>query len=757
VQIYAPDLAADANIYDPCGTNGFLKLYQTYYWRVDENTPPSLYKGEVWSFKTSPYFVVEDFNSYENNSALRSVWKDGSTNGTSAEVSVETAIVRDGNSMRYWYKNNLPPYYSEAYVDIADLGIDDPDWLGIGAEALVLRFYGAPNNPIGEQMYVRLTDGDSPAKTATVMYGNMNDVRLKQWNKWSIALTEFTGVNLANVARITIGFGDGSPGNAGTVYFEDILLDAKALPEVTGEVDVSTVYQELEGFGAAGAYEQNFVVEMNPLYIDNFYDTVFEELGLDIYRLRNTYNQGSSGDTYINDSAQIVAAAKERNPSLKILISSWSPSANLKSNGQLYGGGNATLAKDANDPNNSAPYYYVYKKYAEWWADSLDEWSSYDVVADYVSMQNEPDYDASWDSCRFNSTTENSSVAGYKQAFEAFCQELYSQMGTNMPKLLPPETAGLNNLNTYINNLIDKSHVYGYAHHLYNGGGSYSYPDGYISSMTYYRNNYGDRPLMMTEFSKGGDGDVTTFNEAMNLAHLMHNALVFEGVSAYIYWELFWEAPKGLVSFNGFGGSYTINPIYYAFKHYSAFTDPGWHRVEAWTDLGSQGDLRISAFINPDNSQLTIVIINISGSSVSLTLTLNGFLPGSSEVYQSTSALYWSDISPFDPSMSLPAYSITTIHMTSITSPVLPNCDAVQDAGYGLTSDIDGDCYVNYKDLEIIAGHWLNTDCDSLNNYCDGADFAPTDGIVNLFDFSDFAVQWLGCNDPEDPSCTPNW
>jgi hypothetical protein len=233
--------------------------------------------------------------------------------------------------------------------------------------------------------------------------------------------------------------------------------------------------------------------------------------------------------------------------------------------------------------------------------------------------------------------------------------------------------------------------------------------------------------------------------------------LVFEGVSAYIYWELFWEAPKGLVSFNGFGGSYTINPIYYAFKHYSAFTDPGWHRVEAWTDLGSQGDLRISAFINPDNSQLTIVIINISGSSVSLTLTLNGFLPGSSEVYQSTSALYWSDISPFDPSMSLPAYSITTIHMTSITSPVLPNCDAVQDAGYGLTSDIDGDCYVNYKDLEIIAGHWLNTDCDSLNNYCDGADFAPTDGIVNLFDFSDFAVQWLGCNDPEDPSCTPNW
>jgi hypothetical protein len=215
-------LDQSATTYDPPGV---LDLNMTYYWRIDEvNGAPdyTIFKGEVWSFKTSLYFVLDNFNSYANDAALRSVWKDGSTNGTSAEVSVETAIVRSVQSMKYQYKNNLSPYYSETYADIADLGMDDPDWFGIGFKTLVLNFYGEPNNPIGEQMYVKLTDGDSSPKTATVFYGDMNDVKLLKWSNWSIPLTAFADVNLANVARITIGFGDVSPGSTGTVYIDDV-------------------------------------------------------------------------------------------------------------------------------------------------------------------------------------------------------------------------------------------------------------------------------------------------------------------------------------------------------------------------------------------------------------------------------------------------------------------------------------------------------------------------------------------------------
>jgi hypothetical protein len=91
----------------------------------------------------------------------------------------------------------------------------------------------------------------------------------------------------------------------------------------------------------------------------------------------------------------------------------------------------------------------------------------------------------------------------------------------------------------------------------------------------------------------------------------------------------------------------------------------------------------------------------------------------------------------------------------SATPSLYATCAEVQSAGYGLESDLTGDCYVNYRDLKIMVDHWLSTDCAPDN--CGGADFAPTDGVVDLYDFSDFAVQWLLCNNPEDADCVPNW
>jgi len=88
-------------------------------------------------------------------------------------------------------------------------------------------------------------------------------------------------------------------------------------------------------------------------------------------------------------------------------------------------------------------------------------------------------------------------------------------------------------------------------------------------------------------------------------------------------------------------------------------------------------------------------------------------------------------------------------------TPDYQNCADVQAGGDGLLSDLDGDCYVNYWDLETIAYYWLNTDCDEFDD-CEGGDFEP-DGDVDFVDFSTFAPQWLQCNDPCDPDCIHNW
>jgi hypothetical protein len=88
--------------------------------------------------------------------------------------------------------------------------------------------------------------------------------------------------------------------------------------------------------------------------------------------------------------------------------------------------------------------------------------------------------------------------------------------------------------------------------------------------------------------------------------------------------------------------------------------------------------------------------------------------------------------------------------------PAYQTCEDVQAGGDRLASDLTGDCYVDFQDVEVIADYWLNTDCSTPYN-CGGADFEPSDGTVDFLDFSDFAVQWLQCNDPEGIGCTPNW
>jgi hypothetical protein len=89
-------------------------------------------------------------------------------------------------------------------------------------------------------------------------------------------------------------------------------------------------------------------------------------------------------------------------------------------------------------------------------------------------------------------------------------------------------------------------------------------------------------------------------------------------------------------------------------------------------------------------------------------------------------------------------------------TPAYQTCEDVLAGGDGLAADLDGNCYVNYWDLKIMVDNWLRADCTGPDN-CEGADFEPTDGTVDFYDYSDFANQWLLCNDPEDSSCTPNW
>jgi len=252
----------EANSYD----QGALLLGKQYYWRIDavNETAGTLLKGKVWNFTAAEYILVDSFDGYPlADPDLFAVWKDWIVNATGAEIVLNTVAedAEDGNSLEYDYDSSSDPYYSEAYADMTDLGIDS-NWTLGGVEALRLAFKGTYGNGI-EPMYVLLTDGS--ARTGKVLYDGDPNVLRKDWtgfHDWNIRLTDFVddnSVDLGDVQRLTIGFGDKTAGGEGTVYFDNIRLHPpRCIPTLAPSMGY---FRYIDRYSAEGSFIPDCTVD----------------------------------------------------------------------------------------------------------------------------------------------------------------------------------------------------------------------------------------------------------------------------------------------------------------------------------------------------------------------------------------------------------------------------------------------------------------------------------------------------------------
>ncbi len=162
----SPEYKGPKALGDESYNPGKLLLETTYYWRIDEvNTvnPDSPWKGNVWSFTTGNFFVVDDFEGYDaGDNQIWYAWHDGlgygvpgtppyfAGNGTGAAVGDETTasfteetIVHGGNqAMPVAYDNNKQGFakYSEAELMLTAAH----DWTDGGVTELSVWFRGRP-------------------------------------------------------------------------------------------------------------------------------------------------------------------------------------------------------------------------------------------------------------------------------------------------------------------------------------------------------------------------------------------------------------------------------------------------------------------------------------------------------------------------------------------------------------------------------------------------------------------------------------
>jgi len=231
--------------YDP----GKLAWDTTYYWRIDEVNsvdPNSPWIGNVWSFATGDFFVVDDFESYDiGNNEIWWAWKDGLGyaahdnepaylgNGTGSAVGDETTasyteetIVHGGRqSMPLSYDNNKQGY---AYYSEVEKTLSYPrDWTEEGVGVLTIWFRGQSDNG-AEPLYVAIANiGGAPV---IVAHEDPVAAQVDVWTKWEISLQAFAdqGIILTDVDKIAIGLGTQgnlmTPGGAGKMYFDDIRI-----------------------------------------------------------------------------------------------------------------------------------------------------------------------------------------------------------------------------------------------------------------------------------------------------------------------------------------------------------------------------------------------------------------------------------------------------------------------------------------------------------------------------------------------------
>ncbi len=255
----------DPNVFANSSLVPAPELATTYYWRIDEVnlTGGTVIDGDIWSFTTAEYTIVDEFDSYLNQAEMWAVWNDYWVNGTQVVVSPEkdANFTEDGNSLRYLYENHLSPYYAEAYATMTDLGISG-DWTTGGVEALRLAFMGDYDNAI-EDMYVALLDGSG--RTGKVLYdGDPNNLK-REWlgfQEWNVELQEFVddnSVDLTDVERIIIGLGDKSAGGSGYVWFDNIRLHApRCVPEFAPSMGS---FRYLDHYAGAGSFEPDCSVD----------------------------------------------------------------------------------------------------------------------------------------------------------------------------------------------------------------------------------------------------------------------------------------------------------------------------------------------------------------------------------------------------------------------------------------------------------------------------------------------------------------
>jgi O-glycosyl hydrolase len=461
-------------------------------------------------------------------------------------------------------------------------------------------------------------------------------------------------------------------------------------------VDPSATAQKVTGFGAASVYYQSWIKNLPAADQEALFDTAFTGLNISLLRVGNWFQDEDVSK--LQDDIDIVKAAKTRlGDHMKIQMSSWSAPASLKPSNSLNGqDGHSKSDKTLKKANGDAYGAYAYTDFANWWKKSLEAYKAAGISPDYVSIQNEPDMEATYEETLFE-PTETNEIAGYKEALNAVYDAVKGQT-----KLLGPEPLGIgySNFEKYAKEL-DGSKLDGYAYHLYhagdgndNSGNNYLDPENFRKPMKAIADVYGkgDKPIIMTEFCPMLDEPRE--KDMLGLAQIMQIGFTDGRLSGYIAWQLFWGYHAQMIGvcpgagwdLDGSGKyvcddtGFKIFPEYHAMRHFSKFVNPGSSVIATTAD---DANLKTVSFLSANGDSVSTVLINTGSTAIQLDNPAIANYNVVTAVQSKENGLKSKNVTVANCTV-LPARSITTlVYKKGAAAPAVATCkDETSDSSY---------------------------------------------------------------------------
>jgi glucuronoarabinoxylan endo-1,4-beta-xylanase len=351
-------------------------------------------------------------------------------------------------------------------------------------------------------------------------------------------------------------------------------------PPGPAQLELTVTYQRIDGFGASSAWTAS---NLSDALADQFFSPT-TGIGLSLLRVQIK----PEGIT-----TELQTAKKAVARGAKVWAAPWSPPGEWKDNGKTTDGG--TLLDE----------------HRQDWADRLATFAT-NMAAEGVpllaiSAQNEPNYTATWDTCRYT-------PAQMVTFIRDFLGPALAAQGQAVP-VMAPETQGWDRFAQFADPLMADPGTVAImgplAMHHYAGA-----PYDYAPAKT------AGKVLWETEVSddKGGQQTDNTIDSGLRVAAMIHDNLVIGNVSAWHYW---WLMPNGSSGGNGALARGTeLLPRAWVLGNWSRFVRPGFVRVAVTAE--PQRFVYATAFAEPTSGRFVIVAINQGYTELAQDFTVAG-------------------------------------------------------------------------------------------------------------------------------------